>query len=149
MSKYDSVGLMMIPGQSNVQYVYINMCNSSITPNPDRIIFAGGVQSGDPSPLWGVMYLGLSQGVCCQVSDGFIENNLLFSSICQLCLDKLFLSHKTNLLYLYTTLKIHCKDKKKKLPPDRFTSSSVKTLLLHSLGEVSSRRLMPVWIYQI
>lgn len=87
------------------------MC-SSVTPNPDGIIFTGGVQSGDPSPLWGVMYLGLLQGVCSQVSNGFIENNLLFSSICQLCLDKLFLSHKTNLLYLYTTLKIRCNDKK-------------------------------------
>lgn len=91
------------------------MC-SSVTPNPDGIIFTGGVQSGDPSPIWGVMYLGLLQGMCSQVSNGFIENNLLFSSICQLCLDKLFLSHKTNLLYLYTTLKIRCNDKKKQTP---------------------------------
>lgn len=52
-----------------------------------------------------------------------INNNLLFLSVCQLCLDKLFAHMNHNLLHFNIILKIRDKDK---ISPEYFTSGEAK-----------------------
>lgn len=103
--------------------------HSSVTLNPDRISFIAWVQSGWRSPL-GSDVFGIIAGRRSKFSNGFVKimikninNNLLFLSVCQLCLDKLFPLINHNLLRLYITLKICDKDK---ISPKYFTRGEAK-----------------------